>query len=179
MSLFLWPRVRCPAGRVWSAAAMPARAALMTVLLVAAQPGLALEGVVTRVTDGDTLWVRPLDGGKPRKLRVQGIDAPERCQPWGHEATAQLSALVQGQTVRAQEGPLDDHGRRLVRLFRGDVDIGAWMVRQGHAWSYRYRRDPGPYAAEEHDARRARRGLFADPAAVMPREFRRTHGPCA
>lgn len=155
-----------------------ARAVLAAGLLGLALPCTAFEGVVTRVTDGDTLWVRPAEGGKPRKLRVQGIDAPERCQLWGREATAQLTELVQGQTVRAQEGPFDDHGRRLVRLYRGDLDIGAWMVRQGHAWSYRYRRDPGPYAAEELDARRARRGLFADPAAVPPREFRRTHGPC-
>lgn len=156
------------------------RAALAAGLLLAlVLPCAAFEGVVTRVSDGDTLWVRPADGGKPRKLRVQGIDAPERCQPWGREATAKLTDLVHGQTVRAQEGPLDDHGRRLVRLYRGNLDIGAWMVREGHAWSYRYRRDPGPYAAEEQEARRARRGLFANPSAMEPREFRRTHGPCA
>ena len=152
--------------------------ALLLGLLLAALPCSALEGVVTRVTDGDTLWVRPLQGGKPRKLRLQGVDAPERCQPWGAEASSQLSALVQGRSVRAVEGPVDDHGRRLVRLLCDDIDVGAWMVREGHAWSYRYRRDPGPYAAEEREARAHRRGLFADPAAMPPREFRRTHGPC-
>jgi endonuclease YncB( thermonuclease family) len=144
----------------------------------AALPCAALEGVVTRVSDGDTLWVRPADGSKPRKLRVQGIDAPERCQAWGREAAEHLAALVEGRHVRAIEGPLDDHGRRLVRLLRGDLDVGAWMVREGLAWSHRYRHDPGPYASEEREARHARRGLFADPAAVPPREFRRQHGPC-
>ncbi|MFO1217320.1 MAG: thermonuclease family protein [Burkholderiaceae bacterium] len=146
--------------------------------LLAACACAAMSGVVTRVTDGDTLWVRPLEGGKPRKLRVQGIDAPERCQSGGREATARMKALVLGQTVRAQEGPIDNHGRRLVRLMRGDTDIGAQLVREGHAWSYRWRYDLGPYAAEEREARAARRGVFADPAAITPREFRRLHGPC-
>jgi endonuclease YncB( thermonuclease family) len=122
--------------------------------------------------------VRPLEGGKPRKLRLQGIDAPERCQAWGRESGERLAALVKGRQVRAVEGPFDDHGRRLVRLYRGDLDIGAWMVREGHAWSHRYRHDPGLYASEEREARQAQRGLFADPAAVSPREFRRAHGPC-
>jgi micrococcal nuclease len=87
--------------------------------------------------------------------------------------------LVQGREVTLQEGPWDDHGRRLGRIRRGELDVGAWMVRHGHAWSYRYRRDPGPYAREEQEARQHRRGLFADPAAMNPREFRRTHGPCS
>jgi endonuclease YncB( thermonuclease family) len=144
----------------------------------AALPCAALDGVVTRVSDGDTLWVRPLGGGKPRKLRLQGIDAPERCQAWGREASEHLAALVMGRQVQALEGPVDDHGRRLVRLMRGDLDVGAQLVREGHAWSHRFRHDPGPYAAEEREARLARRGLFADPAAVPPRQFRRQHGPC-
>jgi endonuclease YncB( thermonuclease family) len=61
---------------------------------------------------------------------------------------------------------------------RGDVDVGAQMVRDGHAWSHRYRRDLGPYRDEEAEARTGRRGLFADPGAVSPREFRRVHGQC-
>lgn len=137
-----------------------------------------MEGVVTRVSDGDTVWLRPVDGGRPRKLRVQGIDAPERCQAWGREAQAQLSALVLGRRLQVDEGPVDVHGRRLVRLMRGDLDVGAWMVREGHAWSHRYRGDPGPYADEERAARAQRRGLFQQATAMEPREFRRTHGPC-
>ena len=72
-------------------------------------------------------------------------------------------------------------------------DMGQWMVRQGHAWSYRFRRDAGPYAAEEAQARAARRGLFAGMQAgkpgqpgklgqadqfLEPRDFRKRHGPC-
>ncbi|HET6599742.1 MAG TPA: thermonuclease family protein [Burkholderiaceae bacterium] len=73
----------------------------------------------------------------------------------------------------------DDYGRTLggLRLADGE-DISAWMVAQGHAWNYRSRRRGGPYAAQEQRARSARRGLFADAAALPPRRFRQSHGPC-
>jgi micrococcal nuclease len=150
----------------------------LALALCAALPCAALDGVVTRVSDGDTLWVKADDQRRPQKLRLRGIDAPELCQAWGIDARQALSAQVLGERVQVVEGPVDDHGRRLVRLMRGDVDVGAQMVRDGHAWSYRYRNDPGPYGTEEAAARSGRRGLFADPAAVNPREFRRVHGPC-
>jgi endonuclease YncB( thermonuclease family) len=143
-----------------------------------AAPARLLEGTVTHVSDGDTLWIRPAGGGRPVKVRVQGIDAPERCQPWGAQATQALAARVLHQAVRLEEGPHDGHGRQLGRLMQGDQDVGALMVREGHAWSYRWRRNLGPYAAEEQRARAARKGLWADPQARLPREFRQAHGPC-
>jgi micrococcal nuclease len=155
------------------------RAAWLAMALCTALPCAALDGVVTRVSDGDTLWVKPVDERRPQKLRLRGIDAPEICQSWGAEARQALSAQVLGRHVHVVEGPVDDHGRRLGRLMRGEVDVGAQMVRDGHAWSYRFRRDPGPYRAEEAAARAERRGLFADPGAMSPREFRRVHGPCS
>lgn len=137
-------------------------------------------GVVTHVTDGDTLWVRPANGGAPRKVRVDGIDAPEICQSGGVEARQALTAKVAGRTVAVRTRRLDDWKRELARvsLERGDDDVGAWMVSGGHAWSYRWRRDPGPYAQEEQAARRTRRGLFAQGNPRNPREFRKQHGPC-
>lgn len=154
------------------------KAAWAAAVLCAALPCAALEGVVTRVSDGDTLWVKPADERRPHKLRLRGIDAPEICQAWGVQARQALSAQVLGRPVQVVEGPIDGHGRRLARLMHGDVDVGARMVRDGHAWSHRYRGDPGPYGAEEAAARAERRGLFADPGALSPREFRRSHGPC-
>ena len=157
--------------------------ALIATVLVVAAPVQASDfsGVVTRVSDGDTLWIRP-DGERrrPVKLRLQGIDAPERCQAWGEQSTAALSARVLGQRVEVHSRARDDHGRLLVdlRLQRGGADIGAWMVGQGHAWSYRFRHHPGPYANQEAQARAASRGLFKDPNAEPPAQFRKRHGPC-
>ena len=136
-------------------------------------------GTVTHVTDGDSLWVRPDAGGAPRKLRIDGIDAPEICQSAGVAARATLSQYALRQRVKVTVRRFDDYGRGLARIERSDQDLGAQMVRAGYAWSYRWRRDPGPYAAEEALARRARQGLFA--AAEVPespRDFRKRHGPC-
>lgn len=136
----------------------------------------ALSGVVTRVADGDTLWVRPAQG-KPVKVRLMGIDAPEHCQPWGLQAQAALASRVLNQPVRVRTRAYDDYHRAVGKLELRGEDVAAWMVRNGHAWSYRYRRDLGPYAEQERQARAARLGLFAAPA-VEPRAFRKSHGPC-
>jgi micrococcal nuclease len=53
------------------------------------------------------------------------------------------------------------------------------MVREGHAWSYRYRRDGGPYAKQQALARAARKGLFATARPEEPRAFRKRHGACS
>jgi micrococcal nuclease len=137
----------------------------------------ALSGVVTHVTDGDTLWVRP-EGGAPVKVRLQGIDAPERCQAWGPQARDALAARVLRRQVQVHTRAKDDYHRTIGTVELDGQDVAAWLVREGHAWSQRYRRSLGPYAGEEAEARRSQRGLFAAPA-IEPRAFRKTHGPCA
>ncbi len=151
---------------------------------VMAQAGDEREATVTRVSDGDTVWLRPGDGGKPFRLRLQGIDAPERCQAWGAQAKVALAARVLGQRVRFTTRGKDDYQRVLgnIHLVNGEgkgEDVSAWMVSRGHAWSYRYRRSLGPYAKEERQARALKRGLFADETSVIePAVFRRLHGSC-
>jgi micrococcal nuclease len=142
-----------------------------------------LEATVTRVVDGDTLWLQAgvdANGKKPRpfKMRLQGIDAPESCQNWGTQATAALSARVLNQRVQVQTRSKDDYDRTLGNIRLQGEDISAWMVSQGHAWSYRYRRSNGPYAEQELVAKTAKRGLFADTSAQEPRWFRKAHGSC-
>jgi micrococcal nuclease len=141
------------------------------------------EAFVTRVVDGDTVWLQTAADAagkkpKPLKLRLQGIDAPERCQAWGAQAAAALQARVLHQRVQVQTRARDDYQRTLGNLWLNGEDVSAWMVSQGHAWSYHYRRSSGPYGTQEQQAQAARRGLFSDAAAVEPRWFRRSHGPC-
>lgn len=134
-------------------------------------------GVVTRVSDGDTLWVTPASGA-PRKVRIDGIDAPESCQSGGAVAGTALRKKLLRQRVQVTTRALDDYRRELATVRLDGQDVGAWLVERGYAWSYRYRRNPGPYLREEQQARRGARGLFADPNAINPREFRKSHGPC-
>jgi len=148
------------------------------VLSASAHAELSFTGVVSYVTDGDTLWVKALTGGAPRKLRLDGIDAPEICQPGGAAARAALQQMVLRQQVVVTIRRNDDYGRGLARIEFAGGDVGAQLVRAGQAWSYRWRRNPGPYAAEEAAARQARSGLFAAAGAERPRDFRQRHGPC-
>ena len=135
-------------------------------------------GNVSFVSDGDTLWVRPDAGGPPRKLRIDGIDAPEICQTGGKAARALLAERALYQHVQVTVRRHDAYGRGLARIQLDGRDLGAQMVRMGQAWSYRWRRDPGPYMAEETVARQSRLGLFTADQPESPRDFRQRHGSC-
>ncbi len=143
-----------------------------------AKPASQWVGWVTKVVDGDTLHVQPAQGGVTHKLRIKGIDAPEVCQAWGLQSREALARLVWGQRVTVQLNDVDDHGRWLANVFVNGEDVGARLVAQGHAWSYQFRRDPGPYVFQQQQAAINRLGLFGQPQAMRPREFRQRHGPC-
>lgn len=144
----------------------------------AARGAVEIVGTVARVVDGDTLSFAPADGGRPLTVRLEGIDAPESCQAWGAQAREALDELVRDRTLTLRVFGRDDHGRTLGRLRHDGVDLGERLVRDGHAWSHRYKHDRGPFVAQERMARALKRGLHADGTALMPREFRRRHGPC-
>lgn len=110
------------------------------------------------VIDGDTLSI------DKRRIRMQGIDAPElrqTCETNGQAyACGNLSrnALLQKiehQPVRCMTSGHDQYGRDLARCFRGDIDLNGWMVEQGFAVSYY------DYRTEEARARAARRGIWS------------------
>lgn len=132
----------------------------------------------TSVPDGDTLWVQPEAGGGTRKLRLQGIDAPEICQSAGVTARDALRALVADKRLQVTVKYQDDYGRGLARITVEGRDVGAALVQQGQAWSDRWRRSLGPYAQQESEARQAGRGLFAQADAELPRDFRKRFGSC-
>ena len=155
--------------------------ALASGTLAPAAPARAateITGTVVHVVDGDSLSFAPAAGGAPIAVRLQGIDAPEICQPWGTQAREALVEHVKGHELRLVVQGRDEHGRTLAKLMRGDLDIGERLVRDGHAWSYRYKHDRGPFVAQERMAQALKRGLHADGGALMPRDFRRRHGPC-
>ena len=158
------------------------RALLAALALLCAAPASATErfvAIVTHVTDGDTLWVRRHAQAAPIQLRLDGMDAPEICQDHGPAARAALAGLVLHRTVVVTIRARDRFDRSIARVRLSGDDAGRWMVRQGHAWSHRFRRSGGPYAAEEALARGGRLGLWARPAPLEPRLFRKGHGACA
>lgn len=137
----------------------------------------SFQATVTRVSDGDTVWVRPVSGGRPLAVRLVGIDAPELCQAHGAEARQALDAQLRRRTVTVRVQGRDSYDRLLAQVQLQGQDVGGWLVASGHAWSSGWRSDPGPYAQQQSMARQARRGLWSA-AALEPRRFRREHGPC-
>jgi micrococcal nuclease len=134
--------------------------------------GNSYSGKVTAVADGDTLQL--LYRGGEIKIRLAGIDAPERAQPYGRRSRQALSALVFGKNVRVVEEDRDRYGRIVGRVYVDGLDVNAEMVRRGYAWVYRrYARNEQLYALEKQ-ARIARLGLWSLPKRerVPPWEWR-------
>ena len=160
---------------------MNVRSIALVLVWLAASPAHAApswQATVTHVTDGDTLWVKPARGGRAIKIRMHGIDAPEICQAGGQASRAALASRVRGRVVSLNTQRIDDYGRVLATVHLAGVDVGASMVASGQAWSYRFRREGGPYMKQQTLARAQGRGLFADRSAMEPRLFRQGHGPC-
>lgn len=139
-----------------------------------------VDGSVVRVTDGDSLWFQPADAQRRHLVvRLHNIDAPEICQEGGPQARERLREWALDRPATLRVIGMDDYGRTVGVLLHGSVNLNVRMVEEGHAWSTRDKRGGGPHLKEEKMARALRRGLHASATEpVMPKEFRRAHGPC-
>jgi endonuclease YncB( thermonuclease family) len=109
------------------------------------------------------------------KIRLHGIDAPEKGQAFGTKARENLAAKVFGKIVRVEVVDVDRYSREVVRNYLGDRFINLEMVRDGFAWrNVRYDK-AGEFTDAEREAREKRRGLWADPNPDPPWEYRREH----
>lgn len=137
----------------------------------APKPGTELAGRVVKVRDGDSMEVRR--GGENVRVRVFGIDSPERGQPWSARAKSLTTSLVGNQEVVVTVKDVDRYGRIVgaVKL-RDGRDLARELLREGLAWYYRrYAKDPALEKLED-EARAARRGLWGEPHPVPPWKFR-------
>ena len=131
-----------------------------------------LYGPVIGITDGDTLTIlSPIK--KQVKIRLAEIDTPERGQPFGTWAKNQLSDMVFQKDIAIKLVDIDRYDRIVGRVYVGDLDVNAELVRVGAAWVYpKYATDPHLYELEE-EARDAKRGLWGQPPQIPPWEWRR------
>ncbi len=141
-------------------------------------PAPPITGRVVGVADGDTITV--LDADKVQhKIRLSGIDAPEKKQPFGNRSKESLSDLAFDKTVDVETSKRDRYGRQIGKVLVNGRDVNLVQVERGMAWFYRqYQRDQSPndrrlYEAAEDAARADKRGLWRDDAPVPPWEFRR------
>jgi micrococcal nuclease len=136
-------------------------------------PPQAFSAVVTHVTDGDTIWVSVGGGVQAIDVRLQGIDAPEICQDYGRIAAGALLQHLQHKTVSVTGRARDKYGRMVAKVSLNGQDVGAWLVENGHAWSYHNKRSLGPYGKQETAARQLGRGLWASGSPMEPKLFRK------
>lgn len=150
---------------------------LALLLGLACQAG-TIEGRVVSVADGDTVTV--LDADKVQhKIRLSGIDAPEKKQPFGQRSKESLSDLVFNKTVMVDTDKKDRYGREVGKILVGGIDANLEQVTRGFAWHYKtYEREQSAndrrlYDFAENEAKTARRGLWQDADPVPPWDFRK------
>lgn len=136
-----------------------------------------LFGQVVSVADGDTLTV--LDSStRQHKVRLAGIDAPEKRQPFGERSRQNLSKMVAGHNAVIEWTKFDRYGRVLGKVLVDGQDANLAQVAEGFAWHYkRYAReqpmvDRKIYSDAENTARTSGLGLWAEPAPIPPWDFR-------
>lgn len=130
----------------------------------------AQDGKVVGVIDGDTFDM--MQGGKKIRVRMFGIDAPERKQDYYQKSKEALSSMIFQKRVRLKSKGRDRYKRELAEVYVGDKWINYEMVYAGMAWHFtRYSKDARVAKAEQL-ARTAKRGLWSM-KAVAPWEFRR------
>ncbi len=145
-----------------------------------------IEGRVVGVADGDTITV--LAGKTQHKVRLSGIDAPEKSQPYGNASKQSLSDLVYGKEARVETTKKDRYGRDIGKVWVQPVscptcgktlDANLTQLTVGMAWWYRYyareqpEEDRGRYEFAELEAKAKKAGLWRDPNPVPPWDWRK------
>jgi endonuclease YncB( thermonuclease family) len=159
--------------------------AILLCLPIAAQQPQTITGQVVGISDGDTLTVLD-ESTRQRKIRFNGIDAPESGQAFGSRSKQSLSDLVLNQVVTVTGSKTDRYGRLVGKVTLHGRDIGLLQIDRGMVWFFRRyahelsRDDARAYERAEINARAERRGLWIDPAPMPPWEWRaQQRGPVA
>lgn len=126
---------------------------------------------VVGITDGDT--IRVLTESKEEvKIRLEGIDAPEKGQEFSRQSTNALKSAVGGHTVRIRVTGKDKYGRTLAYVLAGEVDVNQRMIEQGWAWHFKKYNSEGRLADAETEARDAKKGLWKEANPTAPWDYR-------
>lgn len=141
---------------------------LLTALILAEPQSLA--GKVVAITDGDT--VKILVDEKQVVIRLEGIDAPERKQPFGTKSREHLAELCHEKEARVVVTGKDRYQRTLGTVYVGELNCNEEMVKNGLAWHYKRFSKDAELAKIEVEAREAKRGLWVDKEPVPPWEWR-------
>ena len=126
---------------------------------------------VEKIIDGDTVYAT-LEG-KPYKLRLTEIDAPERDQPFGRQSKVFLRELLKDGEFDADISGKDQYGRYLARLYDNGVDINRKMVNEGMAWVYDFYVTDKTFYKNQQSAQQEKKGIWSKRFPAPPWEWRR------
>lgn len=130
-----------------------------------------LVGKVIAIADGDTFTM--LVDKTSVKIRLHGIDCPEKAQDFGNVAKQYLSDLIFGKTVSVVNMDTDRYGRTIGMVSIDSVNVNEALLKAGLAWHYTYYDKNPLWAIMEVTARKEQKGLWAMAEPVAPWEFRR------
>lgn len=130
-------------------------------------------GQVISVLDGDTIEV--LHDQHPERIRLSGIDCPEKGQAYGQKAKQATSAIIFGKEVTLETHGKDKYGRTIAEvLLSNGTNVNHDLVKEGWCWWYRkYAPSDTELEQLEKEARDAKKGLWADPVPIPPWEWRK------
>ena len=131
-----------------------------------------------KVSDGDTLNVQKVENGKfvgeVMKIRMFGIDAPEKTQDYGIESKQALEKLVNGKTLEIEEKNRDRYGRTVAVVYVNGKNVNEEMVKNGNAWWYQeYDKKDTKMQAYQENAKKNKLGLFGKRGYVEPWNYRK------
>jgi micrococcal nuclease len=129
-------------------------------------------GNVVKVSDGDTIEV--LVDNKSVRIRLFGIDAPERGQAFNVKAREFLASLVAANEITYEVVDIDQYKRVVADVFLSDgTHVNARMIEEGFAWHYKQFSDDEDLDRLEREARAQKKGLWADSNPMPPWQFRK------
>ncbi len=147
--------------------------AFLTLTILVPSICLAWSGKVVSVTDGDTIKV--MHNGKEEKIRLYGIDTPEKGQDFGQKAQDLTSSLIAGRIVEVEQKDVDRYGR-VVGLVKVDgQSLNELIIQNGYAWVYRQyckERFCSDWIKAEETAKQAKKGMWSSPVVIPPWEWR-------
>ncbi|ACD90440.1 nuclease (SNase domain protein) [Chlorobium limicola DSM 245] len=126
---------------------------------------------VVRIADGDTITILHADNTQER-IRLYGIDCPEKSQSFGNSARKFTGSLVFGKQASIRSMDRDKYGRTVAWVYVGEKNVNEELVRAGYAWHYRQHSNDAGLRRLEHEARKAKRGLWSESNPVPPWEYR-------
>lgn len=145
---------------------------LMSLLIITFSFASTIRGKVIKVSDGDTITI--LKNNEKTKIRLYGIDAPEKAQNYGIKSLDVLNKMIFNKIVEVEVKSKDRYGRTVGVIYFNNININLYMVETGNAWWYKqYAKNEIEYKKAEESAKERKIGLWNESNFLSPWEYRK------